>query len=99
MKPKVVIGRVETLESSTNEKCSHPLLCLVSLKINVRSYLEITLSILVRVIFVFEVVFVVYILSSIECNDWYYFLIIGVLFIIIDGIYVAAKRFGKEYTW
>lgn len=61
--------------------------------------IDITLSQFVRLVYMLQAGFCVYYLSSVMNSNYYYLILLGILLIFIDGIYVAIKRSGKEYTW
>ncbi len=64
-----------------------------------RIILNIFLCVFVRCIFLVESIFFLYFLIGITQNHFYLFLILPLIFIIVDGVYVAIFRFGKEHTW
>lgn len=61
--------------------------------------LDIFVCISIRLIFLIQVVFTVYILVHLYQQYLYLTLSLCAILILIDGIYVTFYRKGKEYTW
>jgi hypothetical protein len=62
-------------------------------------FFDVILSIIVRLVYLGEAGFCIYYLANIMGSNYYYILIIFLAVILVDGVYVVIKRFGKEYTW
>lgn len=68
-------------------------------KKRVKKAFDIGLCFLIRIIFILQLIYIIYALCS-TLNDLSYIsLTVGIVIIVLDGIFVAFKRHGKEYTW
>lgn len=64
-----------------------------------RRVVQILLSIIVRLVFVTQSIFLIYYVSGLESNTTYFVELPLVIIIIVDLLYVSIFRDGKEYTW
>jgi hypothetical protein len=60
---------------------------------------DIFLSCLIRIIFLAESIYVIYYLCRFSKNNYFCFLVIGMVVIVLDGVFVIVKRQGKEHLW
>jgi hypothetical protein len=60
---------------------------------------DVILSQVVRLAFMIEAGFCIYLMAKLMNNNWYYLIFIIIVVIIIDGLYIVTFRAGKEYTW
>ena len=60
---------------------------------------DISLSILIRLIFLVQIGFSIYFLVAFYNQYVYFVLLFGVLTIVCDGLYIAIARNGKEFKW
>lgn len=84
----------------TKLKTAESFICFgVRLNEDLLKFIDIALSQFVRLVYVLETGFCVYLLASVMQNNYYYLMLIGTLVIILDGYFVLIVRHGKEYTW
>ncbi len=64
-----------------------------------RKYFDIFLCILIRCVFVAEILFILCYIVLLTSNLYFYALIVGIFCIVADGIYVIVYREGIEHLW
>lgn len=62
-------------------------------------FIDIVVSQLVRYIYIAQAGFCIYYLATVLNNALYLLMALGLLVILSDGIWIATRRNGKEYTW
>lgn len=74
---------------------------LLKLRMNetLQKFVDVILSIFVRLVYIVEATFFIYITATLKKSGFIYFIMICIVVIIFDGLFVVFKRLGKEYTW
>jgi hypothetical protein len=68
-------------------------------KLKLIRFLNICLCQIVRLAFLAEAGFCIYLMATLMKSNLFYILTILLCVIVVDGFYVASFRDGKEYTW
>jgi len=64
-----------------------------------KSIINTAISVIIRVIYIGQIVFCIYSLCIISTDLNYIYMVFGILFIMIDGLFVCVKRKGIDYKW
>lgn len=66
---------------------------------NIIRIIDVIIGIFVRLVYIGEAIFCIYMMATLTDSPTYWFLMLAILAIIVDGANVILRRFGKEYSW